>query len=82
MLLQVRLIFFSSKKSSPTAHHAVFAVDFDSVSIHSKPEESTWYDEYGITTLRKYYALPVGDEAENVVVESKSTRLDTPFSEL
>ena len=34
------------------------------VSIHSKPEESTWDDEHEITTLRKYYALR--DEAENV----------------
>lgn len=67
-----------SKKSSPTTRQPVFIVDSDTVSIHSKPEESTWDDEHGITTLRKYYALR--DEAENVVVESKRTWLDTPFS--
>ena len=67
-----------SKKSSPTTRQPVFVVDSDTVSIHSKPEESTWDDEHGITTLRKYYALR--DEAENVVVESKRTWLDTPFS--
>ena len=67
-----------SKKSSPTTRQPVFVVDSDTVSIHSKPEESTWDDERGITTLRKYYALR--DEAENVVVESKRTWLDTPFS--
>jgi hypothetical protein len=64
-----------SKKSSPTTRQPVFVVDSDTVSINSKPEESTWDDE---TTLRKYYALR--DEAENVVVESKPTWLDTPFS--
>ena len=67
-----------SKKSSPTTRQPVFVVDSDTVSIHSKPDESTWDDEHGITTLRKYYALR--DEAENVVVESKRTWLDTPFS--
>jgi hypothetical protein len=67
-----------SKKSSPTTRHSVFVVDSDTASIHSKPEESAWDDERGITTLRKYYALR--DEAENVVVESKRTWLDTPFS--
>jgi hypothetical protein len=67
-----------SKKSSPTTRQPVFVVDSDTVSIHSQPEESTWDDERGITTLRKYYALR--DEAENVVDESKRTWLDTPFS--
>ncbi|KAF8814601.1 hypothetical protein BYT27DRAFT_7249906 [Phlegmacium glaucopus] len=67
-----------SKKSSPTTRQPVFIVDSDTASIHSKPEESTWDDERGIVTLRKYYALR--DEAENVVVESKRTWLDTPFS--
>ena len=68
-----------SKESSPTTCQPIFVVDSDTVSIHSqKPEESTWDDECGITTLRKYYALR--DEAENVVVESKRTWLDTPFS--
>ena len=67
-----------SKISSPTTRQPVMIVDSDTVSIHSKPEESTWDDERGITTLRKYYALR--DEAENVVVESKRTWLDTPFS--
>ena len=67
-----------SKKSTPTTRQPVFVVDSDTVSIHSKPEESTWDDERGITTLRKYYALR--DEAETVVVESKRTWLDTPFS--
>ena len=67
-----------SKKSTPTTRQPVFVVDSDTVSIHSKPEESTWDDERGITTLRKYYALR--DEAENVVDESKRTWLDTPFS--
>ena len=66
-----------SKKSSPTTRQPVFIVDSDTASVHSKPEES-WDDERGITTLRKYYALR--DEAENVVVESKRTWLDTPFS--
>ena len=68
----------SKKSSSPTTRQPIFVVDSDTVSIHSKPEESTWDDERGITTLRKYYALR--DEAENVVVESKRTWLDTPFS--
>ena len=67
-----------SKKSSPTMCQPILVVDSDTVSIHSKPEESTWDDEHGITTLRKYYALQ--DEAETVVVESKHTWLDTPFS--
>jgi serine/arginine repetitive matrix protein 2 len=67
-----------SKKSSPTTRQPVFVVDSDTVSVHSQPEESTWDDERGITTLRKYYALR--DEAENVVDESKRTWLDTPFS--
>lgn len=70
-----------SKKSSPTTRQPIFVVDSDTVgSIHSKPEEesSFWDDEHGIVTLRKYYALR--DEAENVVVESKRTWLDTPFS--
>ena len=67
-----------SKRSSPTTRQPVFVVDSDTVSVHSKPEESTWDDEHGITTLRKYYALR--DEAETTVVESKRTWLDTPFS--
>ena len=67
-----------SKKSSPTTRQPILVVDSDTVSIHSKPEESTWDDEHGITTLRKYYALQ--DEAETVIVESKRTWLDTPFS--
>jgi serine/arginine repetitive matrix protein 2 len=67
-----------SKKSSPTTRQPVFIVDSDTASVQSKPEESAWDDERGITTLRKYYALR--DEAENVVVESKRTWLDTPFS--
>ena len=66
------------KKISPTTHQPVFIVDSDTVSIHLKLEESTWDDECGITTLRKYYALR--DEAENVVVESKHTWLNTLFS--
>ena len=68
----------SSKKSTPTSRQLVYIVDSDTMSIRSKPEETTWDDERGITTLRKYYALR--DEAENVVVESKRTWLDTPFS--
>ena len=52
-------------------HPLVFIID-------SKPEESTWDDERGITTLRKYYALR--DESEDVVDESECTWLDTPFS--
>ena len=66
------------KKSSPTMRQPVFVVDSDTASVHSKLEEPTWDDEHRITTLRKYYALR--DEAENVVVESKRTWLDTPFS--
>jgi hypothetical protein len=77
-MLQVQLNLFLSKKSSPTTRQPDFVVDSDTISIHSKPEESTWDDEHGITTLRKYYALR--DEAENVAVESKRTWLDTPFS--
>ena len=53
-----------SKKSSPTTCQPVFVVDSNTISIHSKPEESTWDDEHEITTLREYYALR--DEAENV----------------
>ena len=68
----------SSRKSSPTTHQLVYIMEFDTMSMHSKPEQSTWDDECGITTLRRYYALR--DEAENVVVESKRTWLDTPFS--
>ena len=60
-----------SKRSSPTTRHPIFVVDSDTVSVHSKPEESTWDDEHGITTLRKHYALR--DEAETAVVESKRT---------
>ena len=67
-----------SKKSSPTMCQPILVVDSDTVSIHSKLEESTWDDEHRITTLRKYYALR--DEAETVIVESKRTWLDTPFS--
>ena len=67
-----------SKRSSPTTRQPVFVVDSDTVSVHLKPEESTWDDEHGITTLRKYYALR--DEAETAVVESKRTWLDPPFS--
>ena len=63
----------SSKKSSPTTRQPVFIVDYDTICIHSKPEESTWDDERGITTLRKYYALGDHNEAENVVVASKRT---------
>ena len=59
------------KKISPITHQPVFIVNSDTVSIHLKLEESTWDDECGITTLRKYYALR--DEAKNVVVESKHT---------
>ena len=44
-------------------------MDSDTVSVDSNPEESTWDDEHGITTLRRYYALR--DEAETAVVESK-----------
>ena len=66
------------KRSSPTTRQPVFVLDSDTVSVHLKPEESTWDDEHGITTLRKYYALR--DEAETAVVESKRTWLDPPFS--
>ena len=68
----------SSRKSSPTTPQLIYIMDSDTLSMHSKPEQFTWDDERGITTLRRYYALR--DEAENVVVESKRTWLDTPFS--
>jgi hypothetical protein len=40
-----------SKESSPTRRQPVFVVDSDTVSIHSKPEESTWDDERGIDKM-------------------------------
>jgi serine/arginine repetitive matrix protein 2 len=40
-----------SKKSSPTRRQPVFVVDSDTLSIHSKPEESTWDDECGIEKI-------------------------------
>ncbi len=67
-----------SKKDDPTTRQAIFVVDADMVSIHSKTEEHQWDDEQGIVALRKFYALR--DEAEDTVSESKRTWLDTPFS--
>jgi len=46
-----------------------FVVDSDTISIHSKGEESVWDDERRIVALRKYYALH--NKAENTVSESK-----------
>ena len=37
-----------------------------------------WDDEWGISALRKYYALR--DEVQDAVTESKHTWVDTPFS--
>ena len=67
-----------SKKDDPTTRKAIFIVDADTVSIHSKTEEPQWDDEQGIVALRKFYALR--DEAQDIVLESKHTWVDTPFS--
>ena len=66
------------KRSSPTTRQPIFIVDSDIACVDLELEGSTWDDERGITSLRKYYALR--DEAETAVVESKRTWLDTPFS--
>lgn len=70
--------FVSSKKDDTTRRQAIFFVDSDTLSVHSKGEESIWEDERGIVALRKFYALR--DEAENTVFESKRIWMDTPFS--
>lgn len=68
-----------AKALSPISSHiatpgdSVFIVDEDNQSIYS-----TWDEEHGITTLRRYYALR--DEAHETVVESKRIWVDTPFS--
>ncbi len=61
-----------------TRRQPIFVVDLDTLSIHSKGEESVWDDEQGIVAQRKFYALR--DEAENTVSESKRTWMDSPFS--
>ncbi|KAF8996426.1 hypothetical protein BDQ17DRAFT_1364415 [Cyathus striatus] len=61
----------SKNGSSPTQCQPVYVVDSDTAS-------STWSNEKGITTLRKYYALK--DEAHHTVTESKRQWMDTPFS--
>lgn len=67
-MLQVQLSFLSNT-ISPTTCQPFFVVDSDTVSIHSKPEESTWDDKRGITTLRKYlfslYQVLVGARVQN-----------------
>lgn len=66
------------KEGSPTTRlngSAIYVVESDTASIN---EESTWDDERGIVTLRKFYALK--DEAKETVSESKRTWVDTPFS--
>jgi serine/arginine repetitive matrix protein 2 len=67
----------ASKKGDTTRRQPIFIVDLDTVSTHSKGEESVWGDERGIVALRKFYALR--DEAENVT-ESRKIWMDTPFS--
>lgn len=68
----------ASRKDEPSTRQTIFIVDSDTMSIHSKGEESVWDDERGIVALRKFYALR--DEAENTVTESKRIWIDTPFS--
>ncbi|KAF7297196.1 hypothetical protein MIND_00952700 [Mycena indigotica] len=68
-----------SKKSNNNSPTAVFVVPADSGSMDWTPGASMgWDDERGIIALRKYYALR--NEAEDAVIESKRTWLDTPFS--
>ncbi|KAI0938313.1 hypothetical protein AcV5_000019 [Taiwanofungus camphoratus] len=59
--------------ASPLVCDSVFIVDGDTESM-----PSDWDEEHGITTLQRYYALR--DEAQETVVESKQTWVDTPFS--
>ncbi|KAF8989390.1 hypothetical protein BDQ17DRAFT_1334106 [Cyathus striatus] len=47
----------SKDGSSPTQCQLIYIVDSDMASVHSNPEESTWSNKKGITTLCKYYAL-------------------------
>jgi len=68
----------ASKKDDTTRRQAIFVIDSDTLSVHSKGEESVWDDERGIVALRKFYALR--DEAENTVLESKKIWMDIPFS--
>ena len=68
----------ASKKDDTTRRQAIFVVDSDTLSVHSKGEELVWYDERGIVVLQKFYALR--DEAENTVLESKKIWMSTPFS--
>lgn len=65
-----------SKKCSPATMEPIYVVDEDTASIHSGI--STWDDEHGIVALRRFYELR--DEAEHIVMESKMTWEDTPFS--
>ena len=67
-----------SVSSNPTTCQPIFIVDGDTMSIHSKGEETGWDDERGIVALRKFYALR--DEADHTVLESKRIWTDTPFS--
>ena len=46
----------ASKRDDTTRRQAIFVVDSDTLSVHSKGEESVWYDERGIVVLRKFYA--------------------------
>jgi len=64
-----------SMKDDTTRRQPIFLVDSNTLSIHSKGEESVWNDERGIVALLKFYALR--DEA---VSECKRTWMDTPFS--
>ena len=68
----------ASKKDDTTRHQAIFVVDSDTLSVHSKGKESVWDGKRGIVALRKFYALR--DEAVNTVLESKKIWMDTPFS--
>jgi serine/arginine repetitive matrix protein 2 len=68
----------ASRKDETPRCQPIFIVDSDTLSVHSKGEESVWDDERGIVALRKFYALR--DEAENTVSESKKLWSDTPFS--
>jgi len=61
--------FLQGKMTQPDVNQ-FFVVDSDTLSIHSKGEESVWNDERGIVALRKFYALC--NEAENTVSESKN----------
>jgi hypothetical protein len=45
-----------SKTSSPTTRQPIFVVDSDTVSVHSKPEESTW-GTWGLDTPFSLFAL-------------------------